>query len=64
MHSNEKTHRLELVQLRIRLISRFVCASFPKDFLELCEHDRFVQLVAVELESFDELLYRPFRFER
>ena len=57
------THRLELVQLRIRLVGRLVCASLPKDFLKLCKHGRLVQLIAVELKPLDKLLHRPFRFE-
>ena len=58
------THRLKLVQLHIRFVSRLVRTSFPEDFLKPREHGRFVQLIAVELESFYELLHGPFRFER
>lgn len=58
------TYRLKLVQLHIRFVSRLVRASLPENFLEPREHGGLVQLVAVELESFYELLHGPFRFER
>lgn len=57
------THRLKLVQLRIRFVRRLVRPRFRQNLCKVFKHGLLVQLVAVVLEPLDQLLHGALRLE-
>ena len=58
------THRLELVQLGIRLVRRLVRPRLGQNLCKMCKHVLIVQLVAVKWQALDQLFHRTLRLER